>query len=86
MQRRIIIPARFIRIDKGSNTVAVRNSRTGRFKGRRAVSNYGDRTRVRRITRDFDIDGDGRKDPVGGLIFGRTTKASSRARAHSRSI
>lgn len=81
-----IIPSRYIRIDDSAGTVAIRNLRTGRFRGRRKVSGKGDSTQVIRITRDFDIDGDGKKDPTGGLIFGRTTKvkSSSRGRSHLR--
>lgn len=86
---RLKIPKRFYVIDRsGSGTVSVRNPRTGRFRGRSKVNNKGDMTYVRRITRDFDIDHDGKIDPVGGWIIGRTTKvkASGRAKGHIRGL
>lgn len=83
------LPTRFYVIEKrDAGTIALRNKQTGRFKGRRRTGGTGDMTGVRRITKNIDIDGDGRKDDTGGWIMGRTTrvKASNKSKGHLRSI
>lgn len=88
MKIKMKIPKRFYRVDSVRNTIAMRNPSTGRFTGRRKTYSNPDRTRVLRIVRDIDINGDGKKDPVGGYIMGRTStvKATPRARGYIRGL
>lgn len=86
-----IIPASQVKVtspEKG--TVATRNTITGAFTGRRAISGRGDTTRARHARRDIDIDHDGDIDIPAGGIVGRSksirVKASSGRRMHRRSL
>jgi hypothetical protein len=86
MARRFRIPNKYIRVDSGRGTVAIRG-RFGRFRGRR-TNGRGDSTGVRRLTRDVDFNHNGRIDSheKGGIILGRssTVRSSPRARGHVR--
>lgn len=98
-QKRIFIPARFLKKDrKTKGTVAIRNLRTGQLQGRATVKGTGDRTAPQRVVHDVDVDKDGRVDFYGGTILGRTkrprvkkggrvvVRASSRAKGYERRL
>lgn len=90
VKKRIIIPKRFVRVDNVSGTVAVRKKKSGRFTGRKKIKGRGDGTKIYRVIKDVDADGDKKPDFFGGTIVGRTKrvtiKASKRARSYQRRV
>jgi len=78
------LPRRVYRLDPGK-TVAIQNKKTGFMQGR-IKAKKDDGTRVRRIKKGYDIDGDGIADS--GQIYGRTTavKSSKRAKGYVRKL
>ena len=88
--KKLRIPSRFVRVDKVSRTVATMNRKTGKLTGRTRVKGKGDTTRVRRVTRNVDLDRDGKPEWYGGTSLGRTkkikVKGSKRARGYIRKV
>ena len=83
MRRKIFLPRRFVRVDSIARTISTRNSKSGRFTGRKRIRGKGDTTKAIRVIEDIDVNKDDKIDFYGGTILGRTTKvkASRRARA-----
>ena len=82
------IPGRYIVINSATHTKAIRG-KGGRFKGRVYVRGVGDRTKIRQVKQDIDVDKDGTIDYQGGEIVGRTPRAiraSKRARGYIREM
>jgi len=80
--KKIVIPKRYLRSAKQKGTRATRNKKTGRLTGRRTLkSGFGDRTKVRYVIKDLDIDGDKKPDVFAGHLFGRTKKPIRKVRA-----
>ena len=79
------LPARVYRLDRGSS-VALMNSQTGQMMGRVRETKKDDSTKVFRIKKGYDVDGDGRADS--GQIYGRTKaiRSSKRARGYVRKL
>ena len=88
--KKLRIPSRFVRVDKVSRTVATMNRKTGKLTGRTRVKGKGDTTRVRRVTRNVDVNRDGKVDFFGGASLGRTKKvkirSSKRAKGYIRKV
>jgi len=86
------IPARYLKTNSVYKTVATRSKKDGRFTGRRNIGGQGDRTSVRYLKKDTDLNHDGKIEPEerGGTIHGRNervpVKASKRARGYVREI
>ena len=88
-KRRMVLPSRFYRVDSVAGTVSVRSPKTGRFKGRRKTSGYGDKTRAMRVSRNVDVNHDKKIDFFGGTILGRrpvSFRASRRAKGYERRV
>lgn len=91
MAKKFRLPSRIYRVDSRSNTVVIRDKKSGKLKGRKKTSGKGDGTRVRRIVKNFDVNKDGKVDYKKGEIVGRTprkvmVKGSKRSRAFMRKI
>jgi len=85
VKKRIVIPKRYLKKAKQKGTRATRNKLTGRLTGRRTLkSGMGDKTKVRYITQDLDLDGDKKPDVFAGHLFGRTKKPKRKVRASSK--
>jgi hypothetical protein len=73
MGKKLKVPIRYIRVaSKQQGTTYIRGTH-GRLKGRRALkSGVGYSTKVRYVTKDVDVNHDGRIDFHGGQVVGRT--------------
>lgn len=87
MIRKIVIPARYLKIAKQRGTKSLQGS-DGRMRGRFAVKKgAGDTTKVRYFAKDvnLDLNRDGKISPSerfeAGEIFGRTTKVKGSSRS-----
>ena len=77
-----VIPIQYLKTAKQKGTRVLRNEKTGRLEGRRALkSGIGDSTKVRYLTKDIDVTGDRKPDYFAGQIFGRSKKKRGLAQA-----
>lgn len=89
MAKKLILPRRYIVTNSTFKTIATRG-KGGRFTGRKNVGGFGDRTSVRIVKQDVDVNHDGIIDFKGGTVQGRnksvSVKASKRARGYVREL